>query len=294
MMNKNREETALQTAPSQSSKWEEKIKICSPRRSTRQRKAQRTPAQCYESSMTWKNKGRNENTDTLCEKIHEQHLGHPIHILKCLDCGKGLLNPSAFKRHRKFHTGEKPFKCFECGKSFMESSHLIQHQRIHTGEKPYACLDCGKKFTQISHLIHHRRSHTGEKPYSCPECEKSFSFKSALVRHHRIHTGEKPYECPKCGKCFNVSSHLARHQRLHLKEATLAAVESFGGNTALVRCHRAPRSHPCTDCGKGFICSRDLVRHQRRTHKGGCNLEKLQAQIQPSEASFTVLLKTQS
>ncbi|CAI5767773.1 zinc finger 454-like isoform X1 [Podarcis lilfordi] len=250
----------------------ETLKSCLPRRSVRRINVERFTEYC-QGFKTWKgprvhqDQGGSRNAHAVCGQNSRKHLRPKADesqgLWKCPDCGKGLSNQNAFKRHQKFHTGEKPYQCLECGKSFMESSHLTQHQKIHTGEKPYTCLDCGKSFTQISHFIHHRRSHTGEKPYGCPECGKSFNFKSALIRHHRIHTGEKPYECPACRKRFNVSSHLVRHQRKHLKEAALEAVEGFRGNPVFLRRCGAPRPYDCMNCEKGFFRSGDLVRHQR-------------------------------
>ena len=49
------------------------------------------------------------------------------------------------------------YVCEYCDRRFNEYSNLIKHRRIHTGLKPYKCELCGKAFTQSSNLNVHKK-----------------------------------------------------------------------------------------------------------------------------------------
>jgi len=54
-------------------------------------------------------------------------------------CPKSLNPAGDMKKHRRSHSGEKPFHCDQCTNSFSEGGSLKKHWRTHTVEKPFLC-----------------------------------------------------------------------------------------------------------------------------------------------------------
>ncbi|XP_015589624.1 zinc finger protein 271 [Cephus cinctus] len=83
-------------------------------------------------------------------------------------------------------TGKKSQRdlfCDFCKKKFTHAGDLNKHRRRHTGERPYECAECQKKFAHASNLARHQRVHSGERPFSCTHCEKRFTRRDKLTNH---------------------------------------------------------------------------------------------------------------
>ena len=78
---------------------------------------------------------------------------------------------------------KKRIFCEFCGKVFGHTGDLNKHRRKHTGERPYPCSQCSKCFSHASNLLRHQKIHSGEMPHECPVCAKKFSRKDKMMNH---------------------------------------------------------------------------------------------------------------
>ncbi len=90
-----------------------------------------------------------------------------------------------------------PIDCKVCNKSFYDASSLTKHRRTHTGEKPYQCEICKKDFRQKRHLADHiKTTHKKERSFRCHFCGLFMAHRFSINRHlKRKHSN---IYCPYC------------------------------------------------------------------------------------------------
>ncbi|EAT41789.1 AAEL006615-PA [Aedes aegypti] len=141
----------------------------------------------------------------------------PDHV-KCPVCNKHFRSAEYLARHRRTHSGERPYQCEICGKNFSTTSYLVIHRRRHTSERPYKCPyeDCSKAFVDSRALQEHSRSIHSKIRVPCETCSKTYSSVSNLIVHRRIHSGVHPFECDICGRSFAQKNALKYHLKQHV------------------------------------------------------------------------------
>ena len=105
----------------------------------------------------------------------------------------------------------KEHSCDICHKQFDSANSVMRHKRSHSGDRPYICKICGWGFNLSGNLNQHLAIHQKVKPFKCVYCGKTFARSNVLKAHVRCHTGERPYQCQLCGSKFIIGHNLKKH-----------------------------------------------------------------------------------
>ena len=98
------------------------------------------------------------------------------------------------KRHRRTHTGQKPFeRPFKCNlrdQISRQQPHLKSHERIHHEQPKLKCTwtGCTAEFNAYQNIIQHIKAHHDPTPYHYDQCDRKYKLKRDLdhKRKHQI------------------------------------------------------------------------------------------------------------
>ncbi|KAF2898464.1 hypothetical protein ILUMI_07711 [Ignelater luminosus] len=207
----------------------------------------------------------------------KQH--HPrSKILYCKICSKTFRNFELLSKHKRCHSGDRPYCCVQCNKTFESLDLLTAHIRQHAGKLPYTCKICKMGFNLYSDFMEHESEHLLRKSeylkpkmFKCATCPREFRKLCDLERHRRVHTGEKPYICKICKNRFQQAHNLTKHMIIHTKEKLFKCdicKKEFGRSDVLTRhmiTHSVNKPYPCDICDKSFGRFSQLLDHVKKT-----------------------------
>ncbi|XP_067944929.1 zinc finger protein 721-like [Watersipora subatra] len=174
----------------------------------------------------------------------KQHSRKAI-VSKCDQCPYTTSNPYNLMKHKRTHTGEKPFKCSYCTYRSADSGNLNKHIHSHHGAegvKKRAMLMLKKKppkkptspTADLAKPVMKAPSTINVRPptvklscepsqsstlFKCTECEYRCGNEEFLIAHLSIHKKQgDQYVCSLCEYSSRNQQNLAKHIRTHTGE----------------------------------------------------------------------------
>ncbi len=201
-----------------------------------------------------------------------------VHQIKpsCDICGKCFNNRNDIGRHKKKHSGKKPFKCDDCGRDFACKYSLKSHIKcIHeknVDPKILSCFSCDIIFYTFTEFDKHNFEVHQLNP-SCDVCGKSFTDRYVMETHKKLHNKGKSrvnLSCELCQQVFysykNFDIHnLEVHQikpSCNICNKTFKSRKDLWSHNRVHKERKIEKTFPCEVCGKKFQNSGNLKEHQ--------------------------------
>ena len=160
--------------------------------------------------ISWKTRQPRVSTPSTNTAVtsHSSAVKERNKVFACEFCYKVFLCKNKYLRHKRLHTGEKPFECNKCNRRFMWASSLASHKKTHEKRDVHVHVyDTNDDVTSVigseqsdeatleqSGWIPEVKEERGsDKAFVClqKECGKSFTSEHELRCHASVHEVHK-------------------------------------------------------------------------------------------------------
>lgn len=142
----------------------------------------------------------------------------------CDMCNYKSTNMTYLRRHKKRHTGEKPFFCTTCRYTYIyksnNKSQLEEHIKSHTRRENHHACDYKSHF--FHNVVRHKEQYQSKQQLRqlylrCKSCDYKSYLQSDLVEHVKCHAEQGQFGCAICDYKSTYKSKVMLHMKYRHK-----------------------------------------------------------------------------
>ncbi|KAJ2580025.1 hypothetical protein GGH95_002803, partial [Coemansia sp. RSA 1836] len=136
----------------------------------------------------------------------------------------------------------RPHTCEACDRSFSDSSSLARHRRTHTGVRPYGCdhHGCAKRFTRKTslrkHMLTHEAGYARSRSSGAAAAAAADESRASSVEEPELSSAASHYSSTPAASPLLSVGHLTTPPPLSLKAMLLAPISPVCHSGASTAC----------------------------------------------------------
>ncbi|XP_030835475.1 zinc finger protein 91-like [Strongylocentrotus purpuratus] len=235
--------------------------------------------------ISWKTRQPRVSTPSANTAVtsHPSAVKERNKVFACEFCYKVFLCKNKYLRHKRLHTGEKPFECVKCNRRFMWASSLASHKKTHekrdlhvyaTNHDVISVIDSEQSdeatLEQSGWIPEVKEERGLDKAFICGQCGKSFTSEHKLRCHASVHEVHKYFSrsAPRTDTGLAQVSYRAKDvtqksnvEPKHKEKCHTRKPEGTTSETGVLSRKRNRRQFVCEYCNKVFNHRSRYVRH---------------------------------
>lgn len=214
---------------------------------------------------------------------HMKQHGKKSAVSKCDQCPYTTSNPYNLMKHKRTHTGEKPFKCSYCTYRSADSGNLNKHINSHHGinksKTPIVRKKTFKPATKPPVTTSSSSTSSNPAPNKPPlppppPAKPQSAAVSPKSPPAPLATGAMQFKCTECDYLCNNEEFLVAHLSIHRKHGDqyVCAICNYASRNQQnlakhIRTHTGEKPYKCSFCSYSAADKGNLNKHVKTHHK---------------------------